>query len=322
MKKVIILILLLFVIAGVGYAAYKWPRKIASTEEIKDVKSVAKAVKHLHRDMPATRSGDWLASHDESGQTFKQYLRANPVTLTKKRNKLYVQPIGKFAGKSSEIIKLSAEFMKIYFGCEVVVNKNITSDDFPERAKRVHPSWGVRQLLSTYILDDVLKPKLPDDAFAMIAFTEKDLWPGRGWNFVFGQASLRGRVGVWSIYRNGDPRTDFALCLDRTLKTATHETGHMFSIQHCIAYRCNMNGSNSRDESDRHPLFLCPECLPKILVATQSKSEERFKKLAAFCKKHKLKEAAEYYERAYQCIRKLNKKSGDDKDKNHNPKRK
>ena len=302
MKKIVLLILLGILIAGVGYAAYKWPRKVASVEEIDDVKSVAKAVKHLHSEMAPVKSGDWLASHKESGQTFRQYLRANPVTLTKKRNKLYVQPIGEFNKKQTEIIELAAEFMKIYFGCEVVVNKSFTSKDFPERAKRVHPSWGMRQLLSTYILDEVLKPKLPDDAFAMIAFTEKDLWPGRGWNFVFGQASLRGRVGVWSIYRNGDPRDDFPLCLERTLKTATHETGHMFSIQHCIAYQCNMNGSNSREESDRHPLYLCPECLPKILVATKGNAKERFKKLAEFCKKQKLKDAAKYYEAAAKSV--------------------
>ena len=44
------------------------------------------------------------------------------------------------------------------------------------------------------------------------------------------------------------------------LITATHETGHMFSMLHCTAYECCMCGSNHREESDRRPVYLCPEC--------------------------------------------------------------
>ncbi len=91
----------------------------------------------------------------------------------------------------------------------------------------------------------------------MIALTTSDLWPGKGWNFVFGQARLRERVGVWSLYRNGDPDESegaFRLCLLRTIKTATHETGHMFSLRHCTKYECNMCESNNSEESDRSPM--------------------------------------------------------------------
>ena len=95
----------------------------------------------------------------------------------------------------------------------------------------------------------MLKPKRPRDAVAVLALAALDLWPGEGWNFVFGQANLTERVGVWSLYRNGDPELGadaYTLCLRRTLKTATHETGHMLGIAHCTAYACGMNGSNSR----------------------------------------------------------------------------
>lgn len=265
----------------------------ASLEEVAD------SVESLHRSMDTTQSGDWLASHSEDGQTFAEYLRCRPVVFDDQRRKLYVLPIGDFNELQMRMVKLAAEFMEIYFGCEVQIEPTMTTDQFSPEAKRVHPRWGMRQILTTYVLYDVLKPKLPADAFAMIAFTADDLWPGDGWNFVFGQASLRGRVGVWSIYRNGDPRDDFSLCLERTLKTATHETGHMFSVEHCIAYRCNMNGSNNRGESDRHPLFMCPECLPKILLATkEADARLRFERLAAFCQKQGLDEAGDYYAKA------------------------
>ncbi len=47
----------------------------------------------------------------------------------------------------------------------------------------------------------------------MLALTTSDLWPGEGWNFVFGQASLSERVGVWSLHRLGNPQIEFTTCL-------------------------------------------------------------------------------------------------------------
>ena len=302
--SLVVFLVLAGVASWVAVNQFWTPARSFSSEEQMDAREVAQAIRSLHRDMGPVRTGDWLASHKEAGQTFKQYLQCNPNVLEEKRNKLYIQPIGEFNENQLRIVNLTSEFMALYFDCEVKILETKSTNHFPAKAKRLH-SAGMRQLLTTYILYDVLQPSLPDDAFAMIAFTSDDLYPQESWNFVFGQASLRGRVGVWSIYRNGDPETEFTTCLDRTLKTATHETGHMFSIQHCIAYRCNMNGSNNRSESDRHPLFLCPECLPKILVATKSNPHQRFEKLASFCEKNKLEEAAIYYRNAAEKVAEL-----------------
>src|SRR5262249_6165386 len=121
-------------------------------------------------------------------------------------------------------------------------------------ARRRPPRPGTEQLLTTSLLNGVLRPDRPDDALAYLAFTAGDLWPGMGWNFVFGQASLRERTGVWSLHRHGDPAGGpeaFRLCLRRTLATASHETGHILTMQHCTAFACNMNGSNSLEEAGR-----------------------------------------------------------------------
>ena len=74
-------------------------------------------------------------------------------------------------------------------------------------------------------------------------------------------------TGVWSIHRFGDPGKDreaFRLCLLRALGTATHETGHILTMQHCIVHECGMNGANSLGESDCKPRHLCPTCLRKL----------------------------------------------------------
>jgi archaemetzincin len=245
--------------------------------------------------------GDWLTRHEESGQTFAQYLQSQPVTPTGKRTVIYVQPLGEFSDEQREIVELSAEYLGIYMNRPVKILEDLPLSVIPASARRVHPEWLVKQIRSSYVLSEVLKPRLPDDAAAYIAFTASDLWPRKGWNFVYGQASLRDRVGVWSIYRNGDASVDdkaFRLCLRRTLKTATHETGHMFSIRHCIAYQCNMCGSNHRQESDRHPLYLCPQCHAKICWATGADPIKRYRRLAQFCAEHQLEGERVYFEKA------------------------
>ncbi len=259
----------------------------------------------LHKKLGKPRPGDWLDRFKEPGQTFSQYLISRPVMPRGKRKVIYIQPLGKFNKKQREVINLNAEFMRIYFNLDVKIRKDLSLRIIPAKARRVHPTQGMKQILAGCVLDDVLKPRLPDDAVAYIAFTTSDLWPGKGWNFVFGMASLRERVGVWSIYRNGDPTKGekaFRLCLMRTMKTATHETGHMFSMLHCTKYECNMCGSNHRAEADRRPIFSCPECVAKISWACNADLVERYRKMAKFFKKQGYKAEVKFCEKSIKAL--------------------
>lgn len=224
-------------------------------------------ITQLHEKKKPNEPGDWLESHPEKGQSFAEYLKAHPARVVDQYRTLYLQPLGKFNGEQQKVIDQTADCMRRFFGLATKINEPLSLDDLPSSAKRVHPRWGVRQVLSTHLLYEVLKPRCPRDAAAVLGLTSSDLWPGEGWNFVFGQASLADRVGVWSIYRNGEidgDETERRMFLRRTLKTALHETGHMLGIPHCIAYECGMNGSNNREESDRQPLEFCPECQAKV----------------------------------------------------------
>jgi archaemetzincin len=260
----------------------------------------------LHKPLGKPRPGDWLSRHKEAGQTYDEYVRSQPVRQDKQRRVIYIQPLGDFNPTQRKIIQLTTEFMEICYQLPVRVCKNLPLSVIPQRARRVHPDWDVPQILSTYVLYDVLKPKLPHDAAALIAFTTSDLWPGEGWNFVFGQASLAERVGVWSIHRFGDPdRSDesFRVTFRRTVGTAVHETGHMFSIPHCIFYECCMCGSNSLEEADRTPLWFCPHCLAKLCHATGADPEKRFEALIAFAKGHKLEREEEFWQKSLAAMR-------------------
>jgi archaemetzincin len=265
---------------------------------VERLKGAMDKLRPLHKKLEKPLPGEWLYQQEEAGQTFAEYLRSDPVIPQEARRTIHVQPLGEFTEPQRRLVTLTAEFLGIFYNLPVTVEKDLPLSVVPPSARRTHPTWGVKQILSTCVLDDILKPRLPKDAFAYIAFTPSDLWPGEGWNFVFGQASLRERVGVWSLSRFGDPAESdetFRLALLRTLKVGSHEMGHMFSIQHCTAYDCDMCGSNSLPESDRRPLALCPECMAKVCWATRTDPVERYRKLAAFAEKQGLKpEAARY----------------------------
>ena len=292
-----------FTLAGILFAGAAWfaqerPRAVPPAP------TPVSGLAELHEPLPAPQPGDWLAEHHEPGQTFEQYVRHSPIRPDEQRDKLYIRPIGEFSDAEQRIVELCAEYMERYFQIQVVVLETLSDESIPDEARRVHPSWGVAQILTTHVLDEVLAPNLPDDAVACIAFTSSDLWPGDGWNFVFGQASLRERVGVWSIARNGDAEIAFELCLRRTLKTATHETGHMLSLRHCIAWHCNMNGSNSRQEADRQPLWACPECERKLCWSTGSDSVTRYEDLLSFCAATEgLEREATFFKRSIESLR-------------------
>jgi archaemetzincin len=274
-------------------------------ERVRQLEIAMEKLKPLHRKLGSPQVGDWLYHHREPGQTFDQYLHGSPVVPDEKRNTIYIQPLGDFTPTQRKIVALTADFLGRCFNMPARQLKALPLSIIPSKARRTHPSWGDKQILTSYVLDELLKPNMPKDAFACIALTTSDLWPGAGWNFVFGQASLTERVGVWSLYRNGDPDAGgdaFRLCLLRTLKTASHELGHMCSMLHCTMYECNMCGSNHREESDRRPLALCPECMAKICWATKVDPAERCLKLIDFCRTNKLEPEAEFYEKAFRAL--------------------
>ncbi len=260
-----------------------------------------KKLNPLHQKKIPPKPGDWLAVHYEPGQTFEQYLSENPIHPTEKLNTIYILPVADFTPGQQKVAEIIAEYISLFFNLPVKTLEPLPLSVIPQRARRTHPSWGMKQILSSYILDKVLRPRRPDNALAVLCLTAIDLWPGRGWNFVFGQASLYDRVGVWSLYRNGDPDESdemFRLCLLRTVKTAIHEIGHILTMRHCIEFECVMNGSNHREESDRRPLYLCPVCLKKLCWNLGIDPFERYRKLEAFCSEHDLVNEAKFFQQS------------------------
>ena len=259
----------------------------------------------LHQPKKDQGPYSWLATHEEPGQTFSEYTASRPVMPDKKHPYIYIVLLGDFNEAQQKVLQMTSRYIEVYFQTPVKFSEPIPLSLVPPEARRIHPQTNDPQILTTDVIEKILKPRMPQDAFCFIAFTSSDLWPGEGWNFVFGQASMEDRIGVWSIYRNGDPRKgkdDFALCLRRAIQTGTHEIGHLFGLAHCVYYECNMNGSNSRQESDRRPLWDCPVCLRKLTWALKIDPADRYRQLTAICKEFRLAREEEFFAKSLKAL--------------------
>ena len=308
--KITAILLVGVIIGAVGHYLYStekvllaehFPSKedIAQQEFKNYLNFLESSLDSLHQIKSNPVPGDWLYSHDEAGQTMQEYIDLKPIGKTPDRFKVYIQTLGEFNPTEKAILILTADYLRNFYNIHVEILDPMAITVIPENQQRDHQ--GYRQLNAKYILNEVLKPTLPEDAAACMAFTNLDLYPSEDYNFVFGLGSLKNRVGVYSIARFGDPnfsRKAYNQCLSRTLKVAAHELGHMFSIRHCVQYECLMNGSNHLEESDFKPQYLCPKDLFKVCWNLETDELYRFNNLANFWEQLGFAENANFYKQS------------------------
>jgi archaemetzincin len=251
-------------------------RAIGSTRELPENLRKALEPGGDFEPIPIPKPGDWLAVHRETGQTFDEFVKSKSNRPDNIRSKIYLQPLGEFGFPQSggppkgriPLAERLREYAAAFFAMQVEILPCLTLSG-STITTRVNPHTRNQQILTGDVLV-LLKKNLPTDAFCVLAITMDDLYPKASWNFVFGQASLRERVGVYSFARYdpafyGDKRgKDYEqILLRRSFKVLVHETSHMFGLTHCIYFKCVLNGSNHLKESDSRPVHLCPVCLRK-----------------------------------------------------------
>jgi archaemetzincin len=277
---------------ALGLPAMAW----GSAEPADTLASSIARLLPLARHMGMTYPGDWLASHPEPGQTYRQYRATTPRRVIDAYKTFRVVPIGDLTAGQSAVFGITVDFLKAFFGLPLLIDAPLPLESIPATARRQLYDAATRQLLTSWLLNEPLKARRQPTDAAVLGITAEDLWPGEGWNFVFGQASLTERVGVWSMARNGNPdalAAERTACALRTVMTATHETGHMFGIRHCTAWKCGMNGANSLSERDGQPLEFCAECQPKLWWTLGLDPLKRSRALEALARKHGFDRATE-----------------------------
>jgi len=259
----------------------------------------------LFQVMPAPGPNDWLAGPGryEREQSFDEYVKSRPPGRTRTRTVIVFQPLGGFSSADTALLEKVRRYCEIYFDTPARVERPIP---LPARGARSR-SLGERawkQYLTGAILNDILRPRLPPDAICYLGVTMEDLYPREDWNFVFGQASLHNRVGVYSFARyrpefygeRAGPDAE-RLLLKRSIKVMVHEAGHMFGLAHCRRYRCVQNGSNHLAESDARPVFLCPDCLRKLHWRLGFDVVSRYRKMLGFWQENGFPDEARWLER-------------------------
>jgi len=234
---------------------------------------------------------DWLAWHPEKGQTFEQFVRSKPLLPDSQRDTIYLQPFGEFPEDGGIRLMDLQQFTSAFFGMNVKLQPIVLLET-TAASSRINTQSKKRQFLTGDLLR-YLSRELPDDAYARLGITLEDLYGGPGWNFLFGQASLRNRVGIYSFARfdarfyGEEPREGWRrVVLLRGCKVLAHETSHMFGIHHCTFYHCVMNGSNHEFELDAQPLHLCPVDLRKLYYSIGFDVLEHYRRLLEFSETH------------------------------------
>ena len=148
--------------------------------------------------LPRPKVGDWLASHEERGQSVQSLRRISTkcwphATYTT----IEIVPVGEFIKKQSPPLDELRKFMELYFGVRAIV-----ADTVPLDAVAKSGLVGGSQLLCGDAMEFLQARRVNSrTTFARIIVTMTDLTPGEGWNFVFGQAKLSSGVGVFSFAR-------------------------------------------------------------------------------------------------------------------------
>jgi archaemetzincin len=220
--------------------------------------------------LPPAKPGEWRWTFPEQEQSFERYIGGTVNRKCEHRTTFYLQPLGGAGTRYRETLERMRVYAEAFFGVPAKVLDPIPLFEDALDSKR--GQYDASRIIQA------LAERHPPDALVYMGITEKDLY-STGLNFVFGQGSLHQRCGVYSLLRYQSP--DDRLFARRSLKLLSHEAGHILSIDHCTVYSCVMQGANTLEEHDSHPMHLCPTDLRKVLWNADLDRDDRYRKLAA-----------------------------------------
>jgi archaemetzincin len=230
--------------------------------------------------------GEWRNRFHEAAQDFADYRTFLMNWKCAHRTTFYLQPLGDAATRYGEVMERMRLYAEAFFGVPAKVLDPIPMFEDTLDAKR-------KQYDADLLINRLARCR-PDDALVYIGITEKDL-AVPGLNFVFGVGERRLRCGIYSLTRY--ETDDLPLFTRRSVSLLAHEAGHILSINHCVEYSCVMQGANSLEEHDSHPMHLCPVDLQKVLWNTGMDRKERYRKLLPLYQKWECRDEADWVAR-------------------------
>jgi archaemetzincin len=167
---------------------------------------------------------------------------------------IFILPLGAVPG---EVIKRLMEGLGRAFGRDVTV---MGVEPLPAHGEEPFYERKRGQWHSTRMLGAI---PAPGQGGMVLGVAEVDLY-APGLNFVFGEADTgrgvclislaRLREEFWGRVSNED------IFLERALKEAVHELGHLHGLRHCPDRGCVMHFSNSLPDTDVKGRAFCGRC--------------------------------------------------------------
>jgi archaemetzincin len=216
----------------------------------------------------APKPGEWRSRFREAPQSFEQYI-AGPVNWTVRTGRPSTSSRwARRAIRYREMLERMRVHSEAFFGVRAKV-----LDEAPMFEQTFHAERG--QYDSSHLID-LLSKQVPPDALVFIGITDKDL-STPGLNFVFGEASLQRRCGVYSLtrYETGG----LPLFTRRSLELVAHESGHILSIEHCVTYCCVMQGANSLEDPTATRCISARSISAKVLWNTGADRDDAYRRL-------------------------------------------
>jgi len=275
----------------------------------------------FYEEIPLPQKGDWLWDHKETGQSYKSLITGITNQPSFSHNTIYIKNLdegmeGSFLTK--EIIEHLRTLLEIYY---VAPKVKIISDNYNFDTLKIPNRENYYLQYHAGKTIEILSKLIPKDGLLIIGFTAFDIYPRDEWNFVFGLADKMSGCGVFSLCRyydeifssNLDKEKGFLIRTVTKLagKIMNHEVGHLFGLNHCIYFKCVMNGSNHMQENLTKPFDFCPVCLRKIWGNLKFDLVERFIQIPKCLEKidnQLYKEEIDWYNKRYSSIKELQNK--------------
>ena len=159
--------------------------------------------------------------------------------------------------RDEEALEAVVRALKENFKKEAVIEytKKIATDEFYNPARK---QYNAREIVKKYLSES------RDNEYLLLVVDE-DIYVS-GLNFVFGLAWLN--VAIISTCRLRqefyDLKPDRKLFIQRLMKEAVHEIGHLLGLEHCSNRKCVMTFSNWIGDTDHKSWKLCSECSRKL----------------------------------------------------------
>jgi archaemetzincin len=290
-----------------------WKQGLGPLEDVEPAVQAAFADAQGHELLPPPGRLGWRRVRPEAPQTVADFRAEGPNRRVAPRDRIALLPLGSFpfevvadgnfvAMVRTPELSAIAAMLAAFFATpvDVLPVEAFPAARIPLRVKEGRSQYDARAFLSRAAV------RLPADAHCMLALVNVDLFVFDDQDYAYGWSTLHNRLGVVGFSRlDADAQAGVApeeasgVLLRRGLRVAVHETGHMFGLAHCQAFRCAMNGIADLDELDATPLRLCPLCLRKLHIVTELDPRARDAALlGAFTKLGLAEEASWVAERA------------------------